>query len=190
MAFELLKQLTAAEPKDTCRNLFKLKIVFKRLHFVHFIDTVLQNLFGQICRQNCLKCELISIHSAHLFTSEVPLQLWLLIYVNQQPRFVFMNYWNPGKDQAVLKGSIGCNTYMGVLSLQGWRGKVIMWIFESTTHCGTLSTHPNHRTTISSEGNRPEHAEECHYHAQLNTVSSKHMFAEHVLGRFRVIDKA
>lgn len=91
---------------------------------------------------------------------------------------------------------------MGVLSLQGfWEGVEgwdVEWLFvnisKHNTHlyCGTSVTHPNTHTGALStnEWNRSEHIEECYYHAQLSTVSSKHMLAEHLLGRISVIDKA
>ena len=39
------------------------------------------------------------------------------------PGFICRNYLSLRIDQAVLRRSVGCKTYMGVLSLQGWRGE-------------------------------------------------------------------
>ena len=45
----------------------------------------------------------------------------LILQFHLQPGFVCRNCF--GKDQAVWSRSVRCKTYMGVLSLQGWRGK-------------------------------------------------------------------
>lgn len=76
---------------------------------------------------------------------------------------------------------------MGVLSLQGWRGESdcvnISEHDTKKTDCGTSATHPDtHKTIVTREWNRSEHIGECYYHAQLNTVSSKRMLAEHLSG--------
>lgn len=58
-------------------------------------------------------------------------------------------------DQAVLGRSVGCKTYMGVLSLHGWRGKVTVLILYQSTgqtalclqHIQTYTYTHTHRLT-------------------------------------------
>lgn len=60
------------------------------------------------------------------------------------------NIGSPATEQAVLNMTVGCKTYMGVLSLQGWRRKVAVLIFQRATHCGTFATHPVAHTRDNS----------------------------------------
>lgn len=117
----------------------------------------------KILYRHLLKLDLISLKSIHfvweilyVHHSRVPLQLWRLVYFQLQPGFICRNYLSLGIDQAVLRRSVGCKTYMGVLSLQGWRGESdrvnISEHDTKKTDCGTSATHPDtHKTIVTRE---------------------------------------